>query len=78
VYPDFGVAVPTGLNIKAPVALALPRGDLEFAAYINTWLELSEKDGLNELLFSHWILGKEARDRQPRWSIMQNVLGWGE
>jgi ABC-type amino acid transport substrate-binding protein len=78
IYPDFSVAVPDGLNIKAPVALALPRGDLEFAAYINTWLELSEKDGLNELLFGHWILGEEARDRKPRWSIMRNVLGWGE
>lgn len=76
-YPDFSIVVPDGLNIKAPVAFALPRGDLEFAAYINTWLELSEKDGLSELLFSHWILGKESKDREPRWSIMRNVLGWG-
>ena len=45
---------------------------------INQPLELSKKDGLSELLFSHWILGEESKDREPRWSIMCNVLGWGE
>jgi hypothetical protein len=24
----------------------------------------------------HWILGKQAVKREPRWSIMRNVLRW--
>lgn len=78
IYPDFSVAVPEGLEIKAPVAFALPRGAPDFVAYINTWLALSHKDGLNKSLFSHWVLGQESGGRKPRWSIMRNVLGWGE
>jgi hypothetical protein len=27
-----------------------------------------------EALYGHWILGKQAVKRQPRWSIMRNVL----
>ena len=24
----------------------------------------------------HWILGRNARPRQPHWSVMRNVLHW--
>ncbi len=25
----------------------------------------------------HWILGRHARPRQPHWSVIRNVLHWG-
>jgi Na+/H+-dicarboxylate symporter len=77
-YPEFGVAVPAGLSIKAPSALALPPGEPEFVAYMNTWLELVGKNGFTDQLYEYWILGEEYQPREPRWSIMRNVLGWVE
>jgi hypothetical protein len=28
------------------------------------------------MIYDHWILGKTANQRQPRWSIIRNVLHW--
>ncbi len=74
-FPEYGVAIPGGLSVKAPAAIALPEGDADFATYINTWLLLSEKNGFIKQLFDYWILGEEFRPGEPRWSIMNNVLG---
>ena len=77
VYPDFSVTVPRGLHVKGSTAFALPKGQSEFFRYIDTWLELSALNGVTERFYSHWILGLDDGRREPRWSIMKNVLGWG-
>jgi Na+/H+-dicarboxylate symporter len=77
IYPHFGVAVPSGISVKAPAALVLPPGDAAFKTYVDTWLELSTKNGLLDQLYDYWILGEEHEAKTPRWSIMHNVLGWG-
>ena len=77
IYPHFGVAVPSGISVKAPAALVLPPGDAAFKTYVDTWLELSKKNGLLDQLYDYWILGEEYEAKTPRWSIMHNVLGWG-
>jgi ABC-type amino acid transport substrate-binding protein len=43
---------------------------------INTWIEQKRRDGTIEELFAYWILGEDNTPRQPRWSIMDDVLGW--
>ena len=78
IYPQFGIAIPSGISIKAPAALALPPNDTSFLIYVDTWLELAEKNGLAGELYDYWILGEEHETKEPRWSIMNNVLGWGE
>ncbi len=77
IYPDYSVVVPQGMRMKVPTALGLPRGDLQFVAYINTWLDIAKKDGLQDTLFSNWVLGEAPTAETPRWSILHNVLGWG-
>jgi ABC-type amino acid transport substrate-binding protein len=74
-YPQYGVAIPGGLSVKAPAAIALPAGDPDYVSYINTWLLLTEKNGFMSQLYDYWILGEEYRPGEPRWSIMRNVLG---
>jgi hypothetical protein len=27
-------------------------------------------------LYAYWILGGGAEPKEPRWSVMRNVLGW--
>jgi Na+/H+-dicarboxylate symporter/ABC-type amino acid transport substrate-binding protein len=76
--PKYTVVVPEPGTIKIPLAYALAGQDQDWAYFVNTWLELKRRDGTIEALYSHWILGKHAGKRQPRWSIMRNVLHWVE
>ena len=46
--------------------------------FINTWIELKKKDRTIATLYDHWILGKHAVPKQPRWSVLRNVLGIGK
>jgi ABC-type amino acid transport substrate-binding protein len=75
-YPAYTVAIPQPGVLKGPVAYPLPRGDRELVDFINVWLELKKRDGTIGALYDYWILGKNAVPRQPRWSVVQNVLHW--
>jgi len=77
-YPKYTVVVPEPGVIKIPLAYPVAGRDYEFAFFLNTWIELKRRDGTVEALYGHWILGKQAGKRQPRWSIMRNVLHWVE
>jgi hypothetical protein len=57
---------------------ALPRSDQDWAALVNTWIELKRRDGTIDELYRHWILGQTAQHRTGRWSILRNVLHWTE
>jgi len=54
----------------------LPKGQLDYVQYINTWLKLKKENGLQEKVYDYWILGKNPKAKQPRWSVMKDVLGW--
>ena len=36
-----------------------------------------DHDGTIDRLYDHWVLGKTAEPRDPRWSVVRNVFGWG-
>jgi len=57
-----------------PVAYAVARGDSELLEFVNTWIELNKKDQTTEALYSYWILGQNPAAREPRWSVIRNVL----
>jgi Na+/H+-dicarboxylate symporter/ABC-type amino acid transport substrate-binding protein len=75
-YPAYTVAIPQPGVLKGPVAYLLPHGDRELVDFINVWLELKKRDTTIETLYDYWILGKNAVPRQPRWSVIRNVLHW--
>jgi ABC-type amino acid transport substrate-binding protein len=75
-YPKYTVVVPDPGAVKIPLAYPVARRDQDFAAFLNTWIELKRRDGTIDALYGHWILGKQAGKREPRWSIMRNVLHW--
>ena len=76
VYPRFSAVVPTPSELGMPVAFALPLGDDMFAAFLNNWIQASRSLGLVDAAYEHWILGREITERQPRWSIVRDVLHW--
>jgi Na+/H+-dicarboxylate symporter/ABC-type amino acid transport substrate-binding protein len=76
IYPRYTVVVPGPSPIRLPLGYPLPHTDAGFARYVDTWIELKQKDGTIQALYDHWILGKSAARPQPRWSILRDVLHW--
>lgn len=77
IYPQFSIAVPTDLSVRIPIAFALPHSQPDWLNFVNSWIALASSSGVLDHAFSRWILGQELESREPRWSIMRNVLGWG-
>jgi proton glutamate symport protein len=75
-YPAYTVAIPQPDVLSAPLAYPLARGDQEFAAFLNLWIELKKQDKTIPTLYDYWILGKNAVPRERRWSVVRNVLHW--
>jgi Na+/H+-dicarboxylate symporter/ABC-type amino acid transport substrate-binding protein len=74
--PSFSVAVPKPLEIRLPLGYPVAGHDVETARFLSTWIDLKRKDGTIQALYDHWILGKDAKAKKPRWSILRDVLGW--
>ncbi|RHW77639.1 cation:dicarboxylate symporter family transporter [Colwellia sp. RSH04] len=75
-YPSYSTVIPKGMSLRAPVGFSLPKGQLDYVAYINTWLKLKQDNGFQQKVYDYWILGKNPKAKKPRWSIMKDVLGW--
>jgi Na+/H+-dicarboxylate symporter/ABC-type amino acid transport substrate-binding protein len=75
-HPEFSIAVPRPLDIRLPLAYPVANRDVEAARFLTTWIELKRKDGTIQALYDHWILGRDAKAKTPRWSVLRDVLGW--
>ena len=75
-YPEYSVVVPQPDPLKLPLVYVVAGRDREMAAFLDTWIELKGKDGTLRELYDYWILGKDAEEAEPRWSIVRNLLGW--
>jgi ABC-type amino acid transport substrate-binding protein len=73
-HPEYAVVVPKPRPLKVPLAYVVAGRDRDMAALLNTWIGLKRKDGTIDELFAHWILGQDAVPRQPRWSVLRDVL----
>lgn len=76
VYPDFSVVVPKPIQARLMTGYLVPKGDEEFARYVEEWVKLKSGDGTTAALFDHWIRGGGATRKEPRWSVARDVLGW--
>jgi Na+/H+-dicarboxylate symporter/ABC-type amino acid transport substrate-binding protein len=75
-FPKFQVVVPVPDVAKTPLAYPVAGGDKEFADFLSQWIMLKQEGLEYSKLYSHWILGQDAVPKQPRWSIIRDVLGW--
>ena len=78
IYPEYSVAVPRPDPVLVPLAYPMPLGEQGMEAFLNTWIALKKKDKTIKALYDHWILGKSAEKKTPRWSIIRDVLHWVE
>ena len=75
-YPRYTVVVPMPAAVKLPLAYPIAHNDGAFTRYVDTWLELKEKDGTFAALYQYWILGRTTETGARRWSVLRNVLHW--
>ncbi len=75
-YPEYSAIVPKGLKLKVPVAFSLPKGEIEYTRFINTWLKLKKENDFLQQVYDYWILGQNPKAKKPRWSVVKDVFGW--
>lgn len=73
-HPALSVAVPHPLLVRFPLGYPVARHDVEMVRLLGTWIDLKRKDGTIQAFYDHWILGRQAQARRPRWSILRDVL----
>ena len=78
IYPQYCVVVPQPGVTRIPLAYVVARHDQPLANMVNTWIELKKRDGTIAALYDYWILGRNAAPKEPRWSVVRNVLHWVE
>ncbi|MEA2079396.1 MAG: ABC transporter substrate-binding protein [Pseudomonadota bacterium] len=74
-YPRYAVAIPEP-HITRPVAIAMAQGDQQFLDFIDAWLNLKKTEGALDQMYNKWILGKVGKQKEPRWSVIRNLLHW--
>ncbi|MGB7948039.1 MAG: ABC transporter substrate-binding protein, partial [Candidatus Binatia bacterium] len=74
-HPEYTVAVPPP-PISQPLTYPMARGDQELEDYVNALIDLKKRDGTLKKLYDYWILGRFDTNKQPRWSVVRNVLHW--
>ncbi|MBA7701359.1 Membrane-bound lytic murein transglycosylase F [subsurface metagenome] len=75
-HPEYQIVIPKPTVIKQPIGYPVAGGDLEMINFLNRWIDLKKKDGTIERIYNYWILGMGASEKEPRWSILRNVLHW--
>ncbi|MHC4930749.1 MAG: cation:dicarboxylate symporter family transporter [Planctomycetota bacterium] len=75
IAPEFSVVVPEGVHVRVPVVFAVKMED-ELDRLIDKWIRLKRADGTIQVLYDHWILGKEPEEKSERWSVLRDLLGW--
>ncbi len=75
-YPEYEIVVPKPVITKHPLGYPIAKGDQQMLNFINNWINLKKKDGTIKQLYNYWILGKGTIAKEPRWSIIRNVLHW--
>ncbi len=77
-YPDYAVVVPRPEIHQFTVGYALPKDEIPFTRFLNSWLRLNESKGITQELYDHWILGRDIQRQDRRWCIIRDVLHWVE
>lgn len=75
-YPRYTVVKAKRGGIRTPAAYAVPKGDAEMIEFVSNWVDLKRKEGSVDSLYDYWMLGGVIKSKEPRWSIIRDVLHW--
>ena len=72
--PNYDVVTPFSAHQGAPLVIAVGGEDLMLEHFISSWIKLKQTDGTIDTLFKHWIQGETAKQKKPRWSILNYIF----
>jgi Na+/H+-dicarboxylate symporter/ABC-type amino acid transport substrate-binding protein len=75
-YPEYDVINPLGNIVSVPLVYPMAGNDRQLEELMDNWIEIKKSDGTIEGLYDYWILGRGARIKTPRWSVIRDVLQW--
>ena len=75
-WPKYTVANPVKGRVRVPLYY-LTAADPLFEDFMENWMTLTRSNGTFQDLYDYWILGIHDQHKTRRWSIMHDVLGWG-
>ncbi len=75
-YPKYQAVVPIPDVFKIPVAYSVAGRDRELADFLSQWITIKKESRHYQMLYDHWILGLSAVPKEPRWSVIRDVLKW--
>jgi ABC-type amino acid transport substrate-binding protein len=62
--------------VRLPVAYLVAADNPTVLSAMNNWLAIESANGYIDEIYAYWVEGKTENVRQPRWSIIRDVLGW--
>jgi len=74
--PEYSVVIPVPDVMKFPAAFPVPHGEESLADFMKIWIRMKEKEGTIQKVYDYWVLGKQFKKKQPRWSVIRDVLHW--
>ena len=77
-HPEYSVVIPVPEVIKIPAAFPIPHGEEGLEDFMSIWISMKEKDRTIQKAYDYWVLGKQFKKKQPRWSVIRDVLHWVE
>jgi ABC-type amino acid transport substrate-binding protein len=77
-YPQYTVVIPKPDIETFPLGYAVAKGNQDLLAFLNNWIHIKKNSTRMKAAYNFWILGQEAVPKQPRWSVIRNVLKWVE
>ena len=79
IYPRYQVVLPMPHPVRVPLVIPYSAdADPKMDEFIDNWIMLRSNDGSLNEMFDYWILGEGTTVKEPRWSIIRNVLRWVE
>ena len=66
--------IPYPIVAKLALGYAVTNRNRDFSEFLNNWIALKKITPHYEQLYDYWILGKGAEKKEPRWSVIRDVL----
>lgn len=77
-YPQYTVVIPKPNIETFPLGYAVAKGNYDLLTFLNNWIQIKKNSPQVKAAYNFWILGQNAVPKQPRWSIIRNILKWVE
>ncbi len=73
-HPEYTVSYDPSKLHRFPVGYAVHKENLELQSMLNSWINILKSTGRIQQLYDYWIQGEGAKTKEPRWSILENII----